>query len=311
MNGAARLAVVGSINIDIAVRMARLPQPGETLNGDSFALSLGGKGANQAVAACKLGADITFVSRIGRDGFGEIAASRLAAFDLDLAHVTPTDAAGTGIATIGIDREGQNAIVVVAGANGLVSPDDVAAAESQLAGARTLLLQCETPASASIAAARIVRAGGGRVILDPAPVPVNGLDSALIRLVDVVTPNESEAEALTGIAVCDRESGLAAARALREMGFPAAIVKLGGKGVVYHSGAQTGFLPPFAVKVVDTVAAGDSFNAGLGVALGEGQGIGAALRFASACGALAVTRAGASDAAPSRREVDDFLAAHG
>lgn len=304
----ARLAVVGSINIDIAVRMERLPMPGETLHGTSFALSLGGKGANQAVAARRLGGDVTFVGRLGRDGFGEIATGHLGTFGLDLAHVTRSDAAGTGIATISIDRAGQNAIVVVAGANALLSPADVAAAAAGLAAARTLLLQCETPVAASLAAARMVRAAGGQVILDPAPVPAGGIDSALLALADVITPNELEAQALTGIVVSDVESGLAAARRLRDMGAASAIVKLGGKGVVLDFAGKQTFFAPIPVKVIDTVAAGDCFNAALGVALAEGATLDAAVRFANACGALAVTRAGASEAAPTRSEVDALLA---
>lgn len=303
---APRVAVVGSINIDIAVRTSRIPQPGETLHGKSAALSLGGKGANQAVAARKLGAAVTFVGLTGTDGFADLARGELARFDVSLAHVGAVAEAGTGIATISIDAAGQNAILVVAGANGLVSPAHVAAAADDLSGARVLLLQCETPPEAAIAAARIVKAAGGLVVLDPAPVPAEGIHPDLIPLVDLVTPNETEARHLTGMAVDDAESAQSAADALIAQGYGAAIVKLGGRGLVYRGKTGGGFMPPIPVSVVDTVAAGDSFNGGLGVALAEGESLADALAFANACGALAVTKPGAADAAPTRAALDTF-----
>jgi len=301
---APRVAVVGSINIDIAVRTSRIPQPGETLHGKSAALALGGKGANQAVAARKLGAEIVFVGLTGADGFASLARQELARFDVPLAHVGRVTDTGTGIATISIDHAGQNAILVVAGANGLVSPAHVAAASAELARTRVLLLQCETPAEAAIAAARIVKAAGGLVVLDPAPVPADGIHPDLIPLVDLVTPNETEARQLTGMAVSDHDSAQSAAAALLGQGYGAAIVKLGGKGLIYRSPTESGSLAPIPVSVVDTVAAGDSFNAGLAVALAEGESLADALAFANACGALAVTKPGAADAAPLRIDVD-------
>ena len=306
----ARIAVVGSINIDIAVRSARLPKPGETLHGDSFALSLGGKGANQAAASARLGADVTFVGRIGTDMFGDLARQELARFGLAPAFITSDPGAGTGIATIGIDAAGENAITIVSGVNAHVSVADVHAAAYRLSGARALLLQCETPFAASIEAAGLVRASGGVVILDPAPAPREGIPKELLALVDLLTPNESEAMALTGITVNSRESGLAAARKLRETGARGVIIKLGAAGLIYATPEAAGFLPAFNVNAVDTVAAGDCFNAGLAVALGEGARISAALCFAAACGAVAVTRAGAADSAPTRPEAE-ALVSHG
>lgn len=293
--------------MDVAVRAPRLPRPGETLHGDSFALSLGGKGANQAVAACRLGASVRFFGKTGSDGFGAMARERLAAFGLDLRHVATSATSGTGIATIAIDASGQNAITVIAGANADLATADCPG--EALTGVPVLLLQCETPDAVGLAAADVVRAGGGTVILDPAPVPPGGI-RAYIGHVDLVTPNETEAAALTGLAVTDPESALAAARALVGQGFAAAVVKCGGAGLAYASPAGEGTLPTFTVEVVDTVAAGDCFNAGLGVALAEGRSLGESLHIALACGALAVTRAGAADAAPTRPEVADLLARH-
>jgi len=303
----ARIAVVGSINVDIVVRATRFVRPGETMHGDSFALALGGKGANQAVAAAKLGAEVCFVGRTGTDAFGAMARERLAAFGLDLTHVAETTDTGTGIATIAVDSTGQNAITIVAGANARVSPADVAAAADALSRAQMLMLQCETPFAAALAAAQRVRAAGGRVILDPAPAPEEGLPADLLAAADIITPNESEAAILTGIAVSDGDSARAACAALRARGAGIAVVKLGGAGLVYDTGLSGGFLPAFSVRTIDTVAAGDSFNAGLAVALAEGIALPRALRFAAACGALATTKAGASEAAPLRAEVENLL----
>lgn len=307
MIAAPRIAVLGSVNVDIVVRAARLPRPGETLHGESFALTLGGKGANQACAAARLGADVCLIARTGQDGFGDFAREKLSGFGLRLDHVARDTAAGTGIAIIAVDSRGENAITLVAGANALVSPQDAAQASSALGAARVLLLQCETPFAASLAAARTVAAAGGTVILDPAPAPQGGIPAELLALADLVTPNETEAASLTGITVTDRDSGLAAARRLRESGAKAAIVKLGGAGLVFAAADSEGFLPPFPAEVVDTVAAGDCFNAGLAYALAGGAILREALRFASACGALAVTKMGAAEAAPCLQDVQHCL----
>jgi len=302
------IAVVGSINLDIVVRTARLPRPGETVHGDSVTLTLGGKGANQAVAARRLGANVLFVGRTGTDGFGGIVRDHLTRYAVSLADIGTSATASTGMATIGIDSTGQNAITVVAGANAEVSADDVAAVAARLTRARVLLLQCETPAEASLAAARLVRDAGGVVILDPAPVPADGI-AAFAGLAGVVTPNESEAAALTGIAVTSRDSAVAAALCLRAMGFERAIVKCGGAGLVLAEGDSTAFIAPFPVVAVDTVAAGDCFNAGLAYALARGDRFADAARFAAATGALAVTRRGAAEAAPTLQDVDKLLSA--
>ncbi|HRK24205.1 MAG TPA: ribokinase, partial [Beijerinckiaceae bacterium] len=293
----ASVAVAGSINLDIVMTAERLPGPGETVSGSGFRLALGGKGANQAVAARKLGADVTFVGRTGGDGFGGIVRRALADFGLDLAHVTTSDAAGTGIATIAIDAAGQNAITIVAGANADLSPADLDAADAALRRCGVLLLQCETPLATSLEAARRIRSAGGTVILDPAPVPPQGI-AAFAGLADIVTPNESEARLLTGIAVNGRDAALAAARVLVGQGFSVAVVKCGGAGLAWSGRFGEGMAPAFAVPVVDTVAAGDVFNAALGVGLAESCPFPAALSMAQAAAALAVTRPGAAGSAP-------------
>lgn len=301
MSGAP-IAVVGSVNIDIVVRAPRLPGPGETLHGDSFVLTLGGKGANQAVAAARLGAEVALVARTGADGFGDMARRALTGFGLDLGQVGIAEGGGTGIAAIAVDAAGQNAITIVAGANARLGPADLDAAASALAGARVLMLQGETPIPTSLEAARRVKAGGGQVILDPAPVPAEGI-AAFAGLADIVTPNESEASALTGVAVTDRQTGLAAARRLVAQGFAVAVVKCGAEGVAWSGRLGEGQRAAIPVAAVDTVAAGDCFNAGLAVALAEGRPLADSILWAMAAGALAVTRPGAAEAAPTRAEV--------
>lgn len=310
MNGpagrAAGVAVVGSINLDIVVTAEHLPGPGETVPGTGVRLTLGGKGANQAVAARKLGAAVTFIGRTGRDAFADTVRPALAQFGLDLGLIAASPDTGTGIATIAVDAAGQNAITVVAGANAELSVADLDAADAALRRCRVLLLQCETPLATSLEAARRMKAAGGLVILDPAPVPPGGI-AAFAGLVDIVTPNESEAARLTGLPVENRESALAAARRLVADGFAAAVVKCGGAGLAFAGRYGDGTEPAFPVPVVDTVAAGDTFNAALGVGLAESNGFAGALRLARAAGALAVTRPGAAEAAPTRAEVAQFL----
>ena len=307
MSALARIAVVGSINVDVVTRAARLPVAGETQKGSGFALTLGGKGANQAIAAARLGASVAFVARTGVDAFGDYARKELTGYGLDLPLVGADTEAPTGVATIFIDAAGQNAITIVGGANDRLSIADIAAAAPALSRARCLLLQCETPEAVSIAAARQFHSAGGGVILDPAPVPAGGIAAELLKLADIVTPNETEAHALTGITVADVDSARAAADVLFARGAAGAVIKMGAKGAFYRIGAETGQIPPFSVTVVDTVAAGDSFNAGLAVALAEGITTAEAIRMACACGALATTRAGAAAAAPMRDAVEKLL----
>lgn len=306
---APRVAVVGSINVDAVTRGDRLPAAGETRKGSGFALALGGKGANQAIAAHKLGADVAFIAQTGDDAFGAWACAEIANFGLDLGLVGRRKAASTGVATIFVDSIGQNAITIIGGANDLLDADALAKAAPALESCRCLLLQCETPAATNLAAARVVKAAGGLVILDPAPALAEGIASELLRFVDFITPNETESLSLTGIAVRDSDSARSAAEVLLSRGVAGVVIKMGANGAFFAKSGHFGLIPAFSVAAIDTVAAGDSFNAGLGVALAEGIVLPSALRFASACGALATTRSGAAAAAPLRAEVEARLAA--
>ena len=297
------IAVLGSVNMDLVARVGRMPAEGETLAGESFFTAPGGKGANQAVAAARLGARVRMAGRVGADGFGRDLLAGLAANGVDVGGIGVDDEHPTGVAMIVVDAAGRNSIVAVYGANMACGDAELDAVKRALRGADALMLQLETPADVSLAAARYARGVGARVIWDPAPagqMPADGFGAA-----DVITPNQGEAEALTGIAVVDRASALAAAEALVAKGAGAAVVKLGEQGAVAVTATgATHFAPPFAVNAVDSVAAGDAFGAGLAVALAEGQALEAALRFGSAAGALAVTKRGAQDAMPERAAVD-------
>ncbi|PRY20949.1 ribokinase [Aliiruegeria haliotis] len=297
------ITVFGSINIDLTTYATRLPRPGETLHGDRYAIGLGGKGCNQAVAAARLGAQTRLVGRVGEDTFGQRALADLSGAGLSTGDIRTDAGVETGIAVIGVDAEAQNCITVVGGANMAIDVSDVERARDVFEATSVLLLQLEIPLEAGLAAADIVRAHGGRVILDPAPAPDGGLPPEILARVDVVTPNETETELLVGLRPRTPEDAARAAAMMRAAGVHAAVVKLGAAGVCYQDADGGGFIPPFEVESIDTVAAGDCFNGGLAYALNDGASMGDAIRFAAACGALSTTKAGASSSAPTLPEV--------
>ena len=301
----------GSVNIDVVAYSEALPRAGETIHAARYAIGLGGKGANQAAAASRLaaslGLQVALAGRTGIDPFADMARRHLAGFGIDLAALRSDPDHPTGIALIGIDAAGENAITVAGGANMAIDASDVAAIAPLLARTRVLLLQLETPLAISLLAARHIRAAGGLVILDPAPAPADGLPDEAWQLVDLLTPNETETERLVGIRPVDPQSAAAAADRLQARGLGRVIVKLGARGVYWRDGAEDGFVPPFPVRAIDSVAAGDCFNGGLAVALAGGDRLADAVRFAAACGALATTRPGAAEAAPTLEEVRVLL----
>lgn len=302
------IVVVGSVTWDVALFARRLPRAGETLLGDSYTAGLGGKGCNQAVAAARLGAGARFFGRVGQDDFGAQVKAAAAAVGLNPADIAEDDAAATALAALFVAADGENAIVQAPGANRRVDASDVARAGDAIQAAKVVLTQLEVPLETSMAAARAARAAGAIAILDPAPAPQDGAPGSVWMAFDIVTPNEIEAETFTGIRPVDSESGQAVARRLVDLGAPAAIVTMGATGCAWAKEDETaGYQPPFMVKAVDTVAAGDCFNGALTVALAEGQSFEAAVRFAAAAGALATTKPGAAGAAPTRAEVDQLL----
>ena len=300
-----RIVVFGSINMDLVAVAPALPKPGETVMGDGFATLPGGKGANQAVAAARLGADVCMIGRVGDDVFGPMLLENLEANAVDVSDVMTTPGMSSGIAVILLDDERENYIVGIYGANMACDEIQVEAANSALKGADALLLQMEIPFDVSLEAAQIARRMGVRVIYDPAPPSVIPLAS--YGNFDIIAPNQSEAEVLTGVTVNDIDSACEAASILRERGSHTALIKLGEQGVVYAAEEGVGYEPAFEVDAIDTVAAGDGFAGALAVALAEGQPIECALRFASAAGALVVTKRGAQDAMPDRAEVEGLL----
>ena len=303
-----RIVVVGSLNMDLVTRAPRRPQRGETLTGESFGMFVGGKGLNQAIAAARQGASVRLVGRVGADDFGLRLRQALETAGVDAQLVAEDGATGTGIATIIIDAEGDNSIIVVPGANGRVGGADVERAAEAIAAADLLMLQLEVPIEAVLRSAEIARAAGVRVLLNPAPAPPGPLPDELLRLVDVLTPNETETQALSGLSVADDESAARAAAALRARGVGAVVLTLGARGALLADGQRSARVPGYAVQVVDTTAAGDAFCGALGTQLARGQPLDAAVAYANAAGALATTVLGAEPAMPRREAVERLLA---
>lgn len=299
-----RIVVVGSLNMDLVVRTARLPRPGETVAGRDFLQVPGGKGANQAVAAARLGADVAMIGRVGDDAFGRQLVGSLARDGVDTGAVAATAGISSGLAIIGVEESGQNAITILGGANALLTPEDVRRHDATIAGASALLVQLEVPLTTVAAAIAIAKRHGVLAILDPAPAP-RGLLPADLHAVDVISPNQSEAEAITEIAVVSVADATRAAAILHERGARQVVLKLGEQGALASDGmGNIVHVPAPQVSVVDTTAAGDAFTAALAVALVEGRSLAEATRFACAAGSFATTRRCAQDAMPSREEVE-------
>ena len=296
------IVVLGGINMDLVGATDRMPAPGETVFGQSFHTAPGGKGANQAVAAARLGAEVRMVGRVGQDEFGPALLEGMVREGIDVSGVATDPDNSSGIAMILLDGRKENYIVAIYGANLASDGEQVRAVESALDGADALLLQLETPLEVATDAAGIAKGRGVRVVWDPAPALDMGRDA--YRLCDALTPNQSEAEYLTGIPVTDLDSAKRASRQLVAEGVSACVLTMADAGAYYATQDDEGFVPPFDVDVLDTVAAGDAFSAALGVALAEGRPLPSAIRYASAAGALAVTKSGAQQAMPYRREVD-------
>lgn len=299
------ILVFGSLNMDLVAQVPRLPQAGETLLGNGFATVPGGKGANQAVAAARLGVPTTMVGRVGNDSFGPLLCDSLRAAGVNT-DLVAADHGPSGVALITVDGAGENQIVVVPGANGHVNISDVdrlpLTAESSI-----LLMQFEIPLMTVQAVAE--RASDHLVIVDPAPARAD-LPASVYGLVDILTPNQTEASQLTGVQVHDVATAIEAAQILCQRGTPTVIVKLGRQGAVAVSKSEVFHIPAFQVAAVDTVAAGDAFNGGLAVALWEEKSLREAVKWASAVAALSVTKAGAQPSMPTRERVKAFVASH-
>ena len=294
----AKIVVVGSFNADLTSYMERMPRPGETVHGDSFVTGAGGKGSNQAVAAARLGADVTFIGRVGADVFAELAYEIWDAEGINRDYVGRDQQYATGVAPILVDRSGENMIVVVLGANKRVQKSDIDAARERIAQADVLVAQLEINLDMVAYALKTAKELGITTILNPAPAAA--LAPETIALADYLTPNETELETLSGGAAGD----VAAARGLLTRPDQMAVVTLGAQGAQIVSAKASTRIPSFAVDVVDTTGAGDAFNGGLAVALAEGRPLADAARFANAAAALCVTKMGTARSTPFRADVD-------
>lgn len=296
-----KVVVVGSSNTDMVVQMPRLPAPGETILGGEFVVAAGGKGANQAVAAARLGAQVTFVARIGTDMLGDQSLKNFAADGLVTDYIVRDAAQPSGVALIMVGGSGENMIAVASGANGQLGPLDVARAEDAIREASVLLLQLEIPMPTVRYSAEAARKAGLTVILNPAPA--RDLDEDLLKKVSVLTPNSTETKILTGILPTDQESAARAAECLFEQGVATVVITLGEKGAFYAGKNGAGLVPSRSVKAIDTTAAGDAFNGALAVALASGRELEQAVEFANQAAAISVTRVGAQPSLPRLEEL--------
>lgn len=306
-----RIVVVGSINLDLVVTAARLPRPGETVLGDDVARIPGGKGANQAVAAARLGAETIFIGRVGDDESARMLVDSLVSAGVDVSRLRTAAGICSGTAVIAVAADGQNTITVVPGANHRLTAADVEEESDAFRGADAVLVQLEIPSAAAVAALRAARAAGALAILDSAPVPPLAERLPELWQADVVSPNQSEAEALVGVAAVDLPTAQRAAEALAALGAVQVALKMGAAGAFWRAAdGATRFTPSFPVEAVDATAAGDAFTAALAVALAEGKNADDGMRFACAAGGLAASKRGAQPAMPTREAVEALLAAH-
>ncbi len=300
-----RICVIGSINMDLVTVTPRFPRPGETLTGDSFGTFPGGKGANQAVACGRLGAEVAMIGKLGDDIFRRQYEEAFRAAGVGLDGIAVENGESTGLAIIEVDRAGENHIIIIPGANARMTPEVIERNSRIMEQSDIFLLQLEIPMETVEAAAETAHRLGKVVILDPAPA--RELPVSIYRHVDYITPNETEVEILSGIAVRDAESALRAGRELCGRGVGTAVIKAGRQGAFVVRDDKVEHVPGFEVAVVDTTAAGDSFNGGLAVALARGYPLSRAVRFANAVGALSTTAKGAQTAMPENSAVEALI----
>lgn len=297
-----KIAVLGSMNMDLVIRCAHLPRPGETLLAESSAEICGGKGANQAVAAARAGGEVSMIGRVGDDAFADRLVSNLVREGIDCSHVHETENCASGLATVFVEESGENSIVVVPGANGRVSREDVSAASSLIAASDILLVQLEVPVETVVAAIKVACSSGVKVILDPAPAP-NECPPELLN-VCLLCPNESEAAAILGTTIGSVADAEIAARELYFRGARNVAITLGAEGTLYWDGTNATLVAPFSTTVVDTTAAGDAFAGALAVQWIQSGNLVEAIGFANAAGSLAASRMGAQPGLASQKEIE-------
>lgn len=300
-----RIVVIGSLNMDLVATAPHIPLPGETVLGSSFNTALGGKGANQAVAAARLGAQVKMIGRVGDDEYGKAQRSGLAEDGVDTTYVNVDPGVHTGIALIMVDTAGENSIVVVPGANARLASTDVDVATQAIVDADVMVMQLEVPIGVVEHAAVMAHDHGVHVMLNPAPA--QELGSELMANLDTLVLNESETKILTDIAVEDLEKARSAALILHQRGVETVVITLGGEGAFFSKHDHAQLIPAFQVNTVDTTAAGDAFMGALAVAIAKGIALPRAVRFAAAAGALATTKLGAQPSLPTLEAVEELL----
>lgn len=297
------ILVIGSSNTDMVIKTKKMPAPGETVLGGTFLLNPGGKGANQAVAATRLGGKVTFVTKRGNDLFGNQTVGLLMREGIDTENIIKDPELPSGVALITVDAKGENTIVVAPGANGNLQPEDFPPQLFDCSRYEIMLLQLEIPMETVEYAAMKASECGMKVIINPAPAPAKPFSDKLLENTWLLTPNESEAEAISGLSIFDTESADAAANSMISKGAKNVIITFGAKGAYVKSKDFTGMIPGVKVKAIDTTAAGDVFNGALAVALAEGKALQDAVRFANKAASISVTRMGAQASAPFRHEI--------
>jgi ribokinase len=303
------VVVLGGINMDLVTMTLRFPEAGETVVGTRFLTYPGGKGANQAVAAARMGAAVAMVGRVGDDVFGPQLLKSLTDSNVDISAVDVAKDTSSGLAIIDIDASSQNRIIQILGANDTCGPAQAERVIELLPQAAVLMLQLEVDPEVSLQVARRAHEGGKKVILDPGPV--RPVVPEFYTYCSVITPNETEAQALVGFPVSDQESAARAAGELLSRGAEAVVVKLGAEGAFYATQNTMGYVPPFSVQALDSVAAGDAFNGALAVCITQGQELDQAVITASAAGALSVTHSGAQNSMPFAQEVAKLVETRG
>ena len=302
--GKNKILVVGSSNTDMMIKTEHLPRPGETVLGGSFFMNPGGKGANQAVAVARLGGQIAFICKTGSDIFGHQSHQLFEEEGIDTSYIFSDTKNPSGVALITVDENAENCIVVASGANANLSPDNLAKAENAVDEAEFVLMQLEIPIETVAFVADMAYKKNKKIILNPAPA--QKLSEELLQNLYLITPNETEAELISGIKISDEQSTVDAAKKIADMGVDHVIITLGSKGALVYSDQACEFVPSVKVKAIDTTAAGDIFNGALVVALAEGRSLIDSVRFACKASAISVTRIGAQSSAPYRNEVDIF-----
>ncbi len=300
-----KILVIGSANTDMVIKTKHFPLPGETVLGGRFMMNPGGKGANQAIAAARLGGQITFITKIGQDIFGRQALQQFLKEGVDANYVISDPDNPSGVALITVDEKGENTIVVAQGSNGTLNPEDVAKAETVFREADIILMQLEIPLATVQFAAKLAAQYNKKVILNPAPAAP--LPDDLYRHLAILTPNRSEAEALSGVAITNLKTAEQAAQKLLEKGIEHVVITLGTEGAFVFDKSMAKLIPATPVVAVDTTAAGDVFNGALAVALSEGLALDKAVEFANQAAAISVTRMGAQASAPFRKELQGLI----